>query len=253
MEERFSRTALLLGDAAMERLRSAKIALFGLGGVGTSTAEFLARSGAARLWLYDFDRITPSSCNRLLSAGSATLGMEKAAAMRARILDINPQAEVAAEPLFLGPENAAAVLAAGAFDLVIDAIDSLNPKVSLLEAAVLGNHPVISSMGAAARTDPALVGTTTLWKTHNCPLAAKVRQGLRRRGVRAKIPVVYSRELPAAPLPPEADNSADALSRYPRGRVRNIQPSCVWIPAVFAAHLVALAVKALGLKPHPNA
>lgn len=246
MEERFSRTALLLGDAAMEKLRTARIALFGLGGVGTCTAEFLARSGAARLWLYDFDRITPSSCNRLLSAGSATLGSEKAAAMRTRILDINPQAAVTACPLFLGPENAAAVLAEGAFDLVIDAIDSLNPKVSLLEAAVRGNHPVISSMGAAARTDPAQVSTTTLWKTHNCPLAAKVRQGLRRRNIMAKIPVVYSRELPAPPLPPETDNKADAELRYPRGRVRNIQPSCVWIPAVFAAHLVTLALITLG-------
>ncbi|HOG64564.1 MAG TPA: tRNA threonylcarbamoyladenosine dehydratase [Spirochaetota bacterium] len=246
--ERFSRTQALLGESGMQRLHEARIAVFGLGGVGTSTAEYLSRSGAGHLWLFDFDRITPSSCNRLLTAGTSTLGMEKAAAMRARILDINPRAEVSAEALFLGPENAAEVLAAGKFDLVIDAIDSLNPKTSLLEAAIRGGHPVISSMGAAARTDPSRVVTGTIWETRNCPLATKVRQGLRRRGITAAIPVVFSPESPAAPLPPESDNAADANLRYPRGRVRNIQPSCVWIPAVFAAHLMRLALTVLGVK-----
>ncbi len=245
--ERFSRTRALLGEQGMARLCEARIAVFGLGGVGTCTSEFLARSGASRLWLFDFDRITPSSCNRLLTAGSGTMGMEKAAAMRARIIDINPQAQVTAEPLFLGPENAAEILARGSFDLIVDAIDSLNPKTSLLEAAVRGGHRVISSMGAAARTDPSQVGTGSIWETRNCPLAAKVRQGLRRRGITSDIPVVFSREHPAAPLPPDTDNAADAGLRYPRGRVRNIQPSGAWIPAVFAAHLLHLALKELGV------
>jgi tRNA A37 threonylcarbamoyladenosine dehydratase len=250
--ERFTRTAALLGLEGITRLASAKIAIFGLGGVGTCTAEFLARSGASRLWLYDFDRITPSSCNRLLTAGTSTLGMEKSAAMQARILEINPQAEVKAEPIFLGPENAALVLAEGGFDLIIDAIDSLNPKISLLEAAVLGGFHIISSMGAAARINPSAVSAASIWETRNCPLAAKVRQGLRRRGIRAAIPCVFSGEEPARPLPPEEDTQADASLRYPRGRLRNIQPSGAWIPAVFAAHLVMLALRELGIANSPG-
>ena len=245
--ERFSRTAFLLGEEGIEKLASAKIAVFGLGGVGTCTIEFLARSGASRFSIFDFDRITASNCNRLLTAGTSTLGREKALVMQERILDINPDAEVNAEPLFVNGENARQILDKGEYDLVIDAIDSLNPKVSLLEAAALREDQIISSMGAAARLDPSQVHTTHLWKTRNCPLASKVRQGLRRRGIKTKIPVVYSKEFPAPPRPPEEDNSMDAAFRYPKGRIRNIQPSIAHIPAVFGAHLTRLALIALGV------
>ena len=248
--ERFSRTEFLLGESGMKRLETARIAVFGLGGVGTCTIEFLARSGAGRFSIFDFDRISASNCNRLLTPPvTSTLGREKAIVMRERILDINPDAEVEAEPLFINGENAREILDEGGFDLVIDAIDSLNPKVSLLEAAALRGDRVISSMGAAARLDPSQVFTTHLWKTHNCPLASKVRQGLRRRGIKTKIPVVYSREFPAAPRPPEEENSMDASFRYPRGRIRNIQPSIAHLPAVFGAHLLRLALEELGVIP----
>jgi len=243
--ERFSRTGFLLGRDKIEQLADVKIAVFGLGGVGTCVTEFLARSGAACFYLYDFDSISLSNCNRLLTAGTATLGKKKAEVMRDRVMDINPDASVVAEPLFVNGENVVEILEKGKFDLIIDAIDSLNPKVTLLQEAVLREEKIISSMGAAARLDPSQVYSTHIWKTINCPLAAKVRQGLRRRGIKARIPVVYSKEFPAPPKPPEEDNSMDVAFLYPKGRLRNIQPSISFLPAVFGAHLARLALMEL--------
>lgn len=230
LSDAFSRTTVLLGPELMHELAGAHIAVIGLGAVGAASAEFLARLGVGRFTLVDFDRATPSNLNRNLGVLVDTLGRNKAEIMKERIERINPQAQVDALDVFVHEEHFPLVLEQN-YDVLVDAIDSLLPKVLLLRQALGHDYFLISSMGAGGRLDPSQVQAGDLSETRHCPLARHVRKRLRRLGVNGGIRVVFSPE-PALPaVMPENSELID------RGRPRHINGTVSYMPAVFAAHI----------------
>lgn len=194
LEHQFSRTERLIGKENIERLERARVAVFGIGGVGGHTVEALARSGVGSLDLIDSDRVCLSNLNRQIIATHKTLGRYKVEAARERILEINPQAEVRVYPVFYLPETA------GQFDFtrydyVVDAIDTVAGKLALAEAAQAAHVPVISSMGAGNKMDATAFQVADIWETSVCPLARVMRRELKKRGIR-HLKVVYSQEKP---------------------------------------------------------
>ncbi|HBQ64536.1 MAG TPA: hypothetical protein DD727_06370 [Clostridiales bacterium] len=205
MDEMHARTALLLGEKALNRLGDATVAVFGVGGVGSFAAEGLARSGVGRLILVDHDTVVPSNLNRQLEATVETLGCGKARAMADRILKIRPNMAVEAVEAFYSAGQADRIFsilsAASGTNLIIDAIDSLASKIHLILQAKQRGIPVISSMGAGNRLDPSAFRVADIYSTEGCPLAKRVRKGLREAGVASHV-VVYSTELPVRKGPP---------------------------------------------------
>lgn len=189
--ERNTRTALLIGEAGIERLASCRVVVAGLGGVGGHCAEALARAGVGRLHLVDMDTVQESNLNRQLIATKSTLGMKKTEAMRRRLMDVS-DCEVTTAEVFLLPETVEEAVPADA-DFIVDAIDTLSGKVALAQFAKLHNIPIISCMGAGNRMDPAGFYVTDLYKTEGCPLARRFRQALRKIGI-DRLPVVFSKE-----------------------------------------------------------
>lgn len=227
--DRFARTRLLLGDEAMARLAAARVAVVGLGAVGSYAVEGLARAGIGHLRLVDFDLVRPININRQLFALDSTVGQPKVEVARRRVLDINPDCAVEALCLFVSSETIADVLRPP-LDFLIDAVDSLGPKVTLLAGAVRAGIPVISCMGAASRTDPLAIRIGDLSETEHCPLARWVRKRLRRLGITTGIPCVYSLEPPApVTAPPEPVDK----EVHPRGRPRRPLGSLSCVTAVF--------------------
>lgn len=237
--EQFSRTELLLGEKALKKLQRASVTVLGLGAVGAQCAEALARAGVGKFCLVDFDVIKPSNINRHIWAFHSTVNTPKAILGRERIADINPEARAEAEILFVDQETIKGLLARGT-DLVIDAIDSLNPKVQALEACWRAGVPVISSMGAATRTDPFAVRHTDLMDTTHCPLAKRVRQLLKDRGVGRGIRAVYSFE-PSniSALSPDCQKDPDD---HPRGRPRRKMGSLSTLTGIFGLTLAHAAL-----------
>ncbi len=197
----FHRTRLLLGEPALQRLHAAHILVVGLGAVGSFATEALARSGIGRLTLVDADVIEPTNINRQLYALHATLGQPKAALAAQRCAQINPALRLTPIQRFITPENTVSLLQQTAPDLVVDAIDSVDSKVALLAAAHGLRIPILSSMGAARKTDPTRIRCADISQTTTCPLAKTIRRRLAGLGIAAGIPCVYSTE-PAAPHPP---------------------------------------------------
>lgn len=188
------RTELLVTPNGLNKLKKAKILVVGLGGVGGYAAEQLCRSGIGNLTLIDNDTVNLSNKNRQLIAIDSTLGTLKCDALAHRFSEINPDAKVTAMNSFLEGEKAIELLESNEFDYVIDAIDTLTPKVELLEACVKTNTPVISSMGSGARLDPSLVQVAQIEKSHHCKLAYLVRKRLHKRDIFKGIKVVFSPE-----------------------------------------------------------
>jgi tRNA A37 threonylcarbamoyladenosine dehydratase len=234
--ERFARTVDLYGAGGFRRIRSAQVAVFGLGGVGSHAALALARSGIGTLLLVDFDCITASSLNRNPVAGPADVGRPKVEFLAAHLALTCPDTTVTTRQVFFHDDTAAELLTP-APDLVIDAIDSLNPKVLLLAHCSRRELPVISSMGASSRSDVTRVRTGDLATTRICPLAKKVRQRLRRLGIAGGITCVYSEETPVPSLPPAREDLT-----VDRGRVRNRLPSQISLPGIFGYALASLAL-----------
>lgn len=230
MHPYFCRTAFLIGEDGLRRMQQARVALFGLGGVGSYAAEALVRSGVGAIRIVDFDDVAPSNFNRQLYALHSTLGRTKADVASERLRDINPELALDMRPVMFNGATADDLLA-GPLDFVIDAIDSLNPKAELLTQCVLRGIPVISSMGAAARTDPFALRQGSIWETDCCPLARKLRKYLRRRGVTADVPVIYSLETPRETIDP-ATLGEQAEHRYVSGRARRILPSMAMLPGI---------------------
>ena len=195
LNERDSRSRLLLGDEAMERLRRARVLVAGVGGVGGYAAEMLARTGIGHLALIDADCVAPSNLNRQLIALVSTIGRPKVELFRERFLDINPDIEVDARREFIEPGNVPAILDEG-YDYVIDAIDTVAPKVALIAECLRRGVRIISSMGAGGRTDPTRVEYADLWSTREDGLARAVRQRLKKAGLRRPLRVVASTEAP---------------------------------------------------------
>ncbi len=217
---RFSRTEMLLGPDGLARLRDARVLVAGLGAVGSYAVEGLARAGVGRLRLADFDVVQASNINRQLYALESTVGRPKVEVAAERVRDIHPSCEVDARRVFIDAETAPD-LVAGGLDIVIDAIDSLNPKVALLHAAHRAGVWTVSCMGAATRTDPFSIRTGDIASTEHCPLARLVRKRLRRHGVASGILCVYSVEPPRNAVP--ADAAADPAPpgfEHRRGRTR---------------------------------
>lgn len=197
MSQTFSRTALLLGAEAIEKLQSSRVAVFGIGGVGGYAVEALARSGVGQLDLIDHDRVSASNLNRQIIALHSTLGMLKVDAAAARIRDICPQTRVYRHDCFFLPETAEQ-FDFSQYDYVIDAIDTVSGKIEIILRAQAAGTPVISSMGAGNKLDPSQFQVADIYETRVCPLARAMRNLLRKKGVQ-HLKVVYSPEEPVAP------------------------------------------------------
>ncbi len=198
MTETFMRTELLFGAEAMEKLAGARVAVFGIGGVGGYVAEALARSGVGTLDLIDNDTVSESNLNRQIIALRSTIGRYKTEVMRERILDINPQAKVQVHNCFYLPETAAD-FDFREYDYVVDAIDTVTGKIGLVMQAKEAGTPIISSMGAGNKLDPTAFEVADIYKTSVCPLARVMRRELKSRGVKS-LKVVYSKEVAREPL-----------------------------------------------------
>lgn len=193
----WERTALLLGGEAIEILSRKKVAVFGIGGVGSWCCEALGRSGIGHLALFDHDTVSLSNLNRQLIALHSTIGRQKTAVMADRLRDINPDITVEEHPIFYMPENADTVDLSG-YDCIVDAIDTVTAKLCLIERATALGVPIISSMGTGNKLHPEKLVAADLSKTDTCPLARVMRHELRRRGIE-HLRVVYSTESPLTP------------------------------------------------------
>ena len=239
---RFRRTEQLLGKERFQRLQTKRVTVVGLGAVGGYVLEGLARAGVENLRIVDFDTVQASNINRQIIALESTLGRLKAEVLKERLMDINPGCVIEALPIFASEETLEEILTPRP-DLLIDAIDSLNPKTQLLHGAYVRNIPTISSMGAALRTDPSLIRTGDIFDTSNCPLAKHIRKRLRRRDVGHGIQCVYSTEkvdFDYAPL--EEDIAVGETPFSDRGRSRNILGSLPTITGIFGLTIANLAI-----------
>lgn len=218
MDDQFLRTQMLLGDAAMERLKHSHVAVFGLGGVGSYAVEALVRSGVGELTLIDDDTVGTTNLNRQLEALHSTLGQNKTDALAARCRDINPDVHL---HLICARYDAAHCedFFTAHYDYIIDAIDTVSSKLDLIETAQSRGIPILCAMGTGNKLDASQLCITDISKTRNCSLARVMRKELRERGIR-HLRVLYSPELPAKP---------QALEAPPPGR-RSVPASLVWVP-----------------------
>lgn len=235
MREEFSRTGLLLGEAAMERLQRARVAVFGLGGVGGYTVEALARGGIGHLDLIDSDSVSISNINRQILATHATVGMPKVEAAKRRVLDINPEAAVTLHPVFYGPDTAN-TFDFTQYDYIVDAIDTVTGKLQLVQQAVSAGTPIICCMGTGNKLDGSAFEVADISKTTMCPLARIMRKELGKRGIK-HLKVVYSRE--EARKPTGWEEEAAAIGK------RQIPGSVSFVPGVAGLILAGEVIKDL--------
>lgn len=237
MLNQFSRTELLLGKENMQRLHQARVAVFGLGGVGGYTVEALARSGVGALDLIDHDQICLTNLNRQIIATHKTIGQNKVDAARERILEINPQAVVRIYRTLYMPDTAAQ-FDFSAYDYVVDAIDTVTGKLQMAEQAHKAGTPIISAMGAGNKMDAGAFEVADIYETSVCPLARVMRRELKKRGI-TKLKVVYSKEPPAkAHQHQEMDGAADEENRH-------VPASNAFVPAVAGLMLAGEVIRDL--------
>ena len=204
MNNQFTRTELLIGKNGIEKLKNSKVAVFGLGGVGSYVVESLARSGIGNFILVDNDVIDITNLNRQIIATRKTLGMAKVEAAKERILEINPDANVKVYQEFFNSNSN--LILDGGINYIVDAIDTVSSKIELIVRANELNIPIISSMGTGNKLDPTKFEVTDIYKTEICPLARVIRKELRNRGIE-KLKVVYSKENPLVPNVPENEKA----------------------------------------------
>lgn len=237
MPNQFSRTELLLGAQGMERLYKARVAVFGVGGVGGYVVEALARSGVGTLDLIDNDTVCLTNLNRQIIATHSTIGKYKVDAAKERIADINPDAVVHVYRTFFTPETAPQ-FDFTQYDYVVDAIDTVTGKLALVEQAKAANVPVICSMGAGNKMDAAAFEVADIEKTSVCPLAKVMRRELKKRGIRG-VKVVYSKEPAITPAAGETDAETP-----PAGR-RQVPGSNAFVPAAAGLILAGEVIRDL--------
>jgi len=237
----FSRTERLLGSEAVERLKQARVAVFGIGGVGSFAAEALARSGIGAFALVDADRVCASNLNRQLIALGSTLGRMKVEVMAERIQDIHPEAQVECFPIFYSSATAAR-FDLSRFDYIVDAIDTVEAKTELIVQASRTGVPIISCMGAGNKLDPTRFEVADIAETSVCPLCKVMRRNLKQHGI-GKLKVVYSREVPMKPRMDVGGPASEASSLLPSRR--QAPGSVAFVPSVAGLILAGEVVKAL--------
>lgn len=248
MLHKFSRTELLIGTEALKKLAASKVAVFGIGGVGTFVVEGLVRSGVGKFVLIDDDCVCLTNINRQLHATMKTIGKPKVEVMRERILEINPQAEVTIFQKFYLPDTAEELISDD-YDYIVDAIDTVTGKLDLIMRAKEKNIPIISSMGAGNKLDPTKLEVADLFKTSICPLAKVMRKELRKRQV-TSLKVVYSKEEPLEPKETEEASCAKGCV-CPAGTTRKcttrrqIPGSIAFVPSVAGLIIAGEVVKDL--------
>ncbi len=233
IHEQFFRTQMLLGEPAMERLQKARVAVFGLGGVGGYVVEALARSGVGQLDLIDNDTVGLTNLNRQILATYATLGMPKTEAARERVLQINPACCVRTHALFFGPDTESQFDFAQ-YDYIVDAIDTVTGKLALVQKAHSAGTPIISCMGTGNKLDAAAFQVADISKTSMCPLARVMRKELKKRGI-AHLKVVYSQE--EAQTPTGWEEEATAIGK------RQIPGSLSYVPGAAGLILAGEVIK----------
>ena len=229
MNEQHIRTEMLLGSEGVERLASASVAIFGVGGVGGYAAEAIARTGVGHIELIDSDRVSLSNINRQIIATHDTVGKYKTEAMRERILSINPDVEVVCHSIFFDEETAH-LFDFSKYDYVVDAIDSLSAKIHLIASAHEKGTKIISAMGAGNKLDPTRFEVSDISKTTVCPLARAVRIALRKKGIN-HLKVVYSKESPV--IPPEVSD----------GEKRRVPGSISFVPSAMGLIIAGEVIK----------
>ena len=237
MQEQFIRTAMLLGNEAVEKLRSARVAVFGIGGVGGYTVEALARSGIGQIDVIDNDTVSVSNINRQILATHSTVGLPKVEAAKRRILDINPDCEVRMHQVFYTPETADR-FDFSRYDYIVDAIDTVTGKLQLVQRAMEVNTPIICCMGTGNKLDASAFEVADISKTTMCPLARIMRKELSKRGIK-HLKVVYSKE--EALTPTGWEEEAAALGK------RQIPGSVAFVPGAAGLILAGEVIKDIAL------
>lgn len=243
MEHEFTRAEMLLGTDGLNKLRSSKVAVFGVGGVGSFVVEALARCGVGHLVLIDKDNISISNINRQLHATSKTVGKSKVEVMRDRVLEINPKAQVTAIQKFYLPETASELLS-NDYDYIVDAVDTVTAKIDLAVKAKEMGIPIVSSMGAGNKMNPAMFQVADIYETSIDPLAKVMRRELRKRGIDS-LKVVYSKEEPIEPKMDAEGNPRKGKNIHEEPRVKQPPGSLSFVPSVVGLIIASEVVKDL--------
>ena len=234
-EKWLERTSLLLGDEKLNKLQNANILVVGLGGVGAYAAEMIARAGVGRMTIADADVVSESNINRQLIALHSTVGRHKTEVMAERLRDINPNIKLTIVSRFIKDDETDALLDSDNFDYVVDAIDTLSPKLALIKGALDRHIPLVSSMGAGAKTDPAKMEICDIAKTHHCPLAHMLRKRLHKIGVRKGFTAVFS---------PEPVREGAMILCEEQNKKSNMG-TISYIPAVFGIGCASVVIRGL--------
>jgi tRNA A37 threonylcarbamoyladenosine dehydratase len=229
-----SRTQLLLGEEKIRRMATQHVLIVGVGGVGAYAAEMLCRAGIGKMTIVDGDTVNASNLNRQLVALHSTIGMPKTEVLSKRLLDINPDLELTVINEFIKDERIPEILDAAPYDFVVDAIDTLSPKVFLIQNALQRGLKIISSMGAGAKTDPTQIKITDVSKSYNCTLARAVRKRLNKLEIKEGFPVVFSSEL--------ADENAVILCENEQNKVSTVG-TISYMPATFGNYIASYVIR----------
>jgi len=227
------RTELLVGEEALLRLKNMHVLVVGLGGVGSFAAEFLARAGVGRMTIVDGDTVDLTNTNRQLPAMHSTVGKAKTAVMAERMLDINPELDLTVREEFLTPDSVKELIT-NDFDYVFDCIDSVQPKQYVIVTCKQKEIRVVSSMGAGGRVDPSKVQVADISETYNCPFAQQIRKGLKRKGVRRGVTVVFSSELV---------NRENCMMTDGNRFKKSFYGTISYIPALFGLHMASVVIR----------
>ena len=236
MDNWTQRTELLVGKDGLDKLKKSTVLIVGLGGVGGMAAEMICRAGVGRMTIIDRDEVSHTNINRQIAALNSTVGEKKSRVIADRLKDINPEMELTELSEWLDEENTEKILNEGKFDFVVDAIDTLSPKVFLIKSCVEKRIPIISSMGSGAKMDPSKVTIADIAKTTYCPLAKAVRQRLSKLGIKHGVTVVYSTE--------SVDKSSVMLTegeQYKKSTTGTIS----YMPALFGLYLASHVIREL--------
>ncbi len=249
VDEKFIRTAMLIGEEGIEKLKKSSVTVFGVGGVGSFTAEALARSGVGKITVVDYDTISESNINRQSHAFTDTVGEIKVEEMKRRIERINPDIDVRAVNIMMNKDNIDEIMSEGA-DYAVDAIDMVSSKIALIEYCCSRDIPVISAMGAGNKLNPAMLEVSDIHSTSVCPLARVMRREMRNRNIE-KLKVVYSKEKPVEPINPEmlkgekfSEESSEGADGKSGGNKR-VPGSTAFVPSVSGLIIASEVVKDL--------